>query len=64
VRAAGATVILSSHVLSELDELVDDVVLLLEGRVEFEGSLRRLRESTGEVRLERAIAALMRRDAR
>ena len=62
-RAAGTTVILSSHVLSELDELVDDVVLLLEGRVEFEGSLRRLRESTGEVRLERAVATLMQRGA-
>ena len=59
-RGAGATVVLTSHVLSELEELVDDVVLLLEGRVEFEGSLRRLRESTGEARLERAIAKLMR----
>ena len=63
-RGAGATVILTSHVLSELEELVDDVVLLLEGRVEFEGSLRRLRESTGEARLERAIAKLMRAGAR
>jgi Cu-processing system ATP-binding protein len=62
-RQAGATVILTSHVLSELEELVDDVVFLLEGRVEFEGSMRRLRESTGEPRLERAIACLMRRGA-
>jgi Cu-processing system ATP-binding protein len=46
-------------VLSELDELADDVVFLLDGRVEFEGSLRRLREVTGESRLERAIARLM-----
>ena len=45
--------------LSELDDLVDDVVFLLDGRVEFEGSLRRLREATGEPRLERAIARLM-----
>ncbi len=60
-RAAGTTVILTSHVLSELEDLVDDVVLLLEGRVEFEGSLRHLRESTGEARLERAVARLMQR---
>jgi Cu-processing system ATP-binding protein len=59
-RASGTTIILTSHVLSELEDLVDDVVLMLEGRVEFDGSLRRLRESTGEVRLERAIAKLMR----
>jgi Cu-processing system ATP-binding protein len=60
-RERGTTVILTSHVLSELEDLVDDVVLLVEGRVEFEGSLRSLRESTGETRLERAVATLMRR---
>ena len=36
------TVLLVSHVLSELEDLVDDVIFLLEGRVEFQGSLRRL----------------------
>jgi Cu-processing system ATP-binding protein len=60
-RQGGATVILTSHVLSELEALVDDVIFLLDGKVEFEGSMRRLRESTGEPRLERAIACLMRR---
>jgi len=60
-RDEGRSILLTSHVLSELDELVDDVVFLLEGRVEFEGSLRRLREATGEHRLERAIARLMQR---
>jgi Cu-processing system ATP-binding protein len=59
-RDEGRSILLSSHVLSELDELADDVVFLLDGRVEFEGSLRRLREVTGESRLERAIACLMR----
>jgi Cu-processing system ATP-binding protein len=63
-RHDGVSVILTSHVLSELEDLVDDVVFLLEGRVEFQGSLRRLEESTGETRLERAIAHLMRRGPR
>jgi Cu-processing system ATP-binding protein len=58
-RREGRSILLSSHVLSELDDLVDDVVFLLDGRVEFEGALRRLREATGEQRLERAIARLM-----
>jgi Cu-processing system ATP-binding protein len=58
-RDEGRSILLSSHGLSELDDLVDDVVFLLDGRVEFEGSLRRLREVTGESRLERAIARLM-----
>jgi len=60
-RDDGATVILSSHVLSELEQLADDVILLLDGQVEFEGSLRGLLQATSERRLERAVAALMRR---
>jgi Cu-processing system ATP-binding protein len=63
-RRAGTSIILTSHVLSELQDLVDDVVFLLDGRVEFDGSLRHLAEATGETRLERAIASLMRRGAR
>jgi Cu-processing system ATP-binding protein len=63
-RDEGRSVLLTSHVLSELEELVDDVVFLLEGRVEFEGPLRRLREATGEHRLERAIARLMQQGGR
>jgi Cu-processing system ATP-binding protein len=61
VRQAGVSVVLVSHVLSELEVLVDDVVFLLDGAVEFQGSLRRLKDATGETRLERAIAGLMRR---
>ncbi|HEX2636212.1 MAG TPA: ABC transporter ATP-binding protein [Gemmatimonadales bacterium] len=63
-RAEGVSVLLSSHVLSELEELVDDVIFLVEGQVEFQGSLRRLKETTGETRLERAIARLMQRGTR
>jgi len=59
VREAGATVVLASHTLSELEELADDIVFLLDGRVRFLGSVRRLAELTGALQLERAIASLM-----
>ncbi|HKU61570.1 MAG TPA: ABC transporter ATP-binding protein [Gemmatimonadales bacterium] len=62
-RQAGVSVLLVSHVLSEVEDLADDVLLLLEGRVEFQGSLRQLREVTGEGRLESAVARLMQRRA-
>ena len=39
------------------------ILFLLEGRVEFQGSLRRLGEITGESRLEPAVARLMQRKA-
>lgn len=62
-RAAGSTVILTSHVMSEVDELADDVAFLVEGRVAFTGELAELKRSAGEDHLERAIAELMTREA-
>jgi Cu-processing system ATP-binding protein len=57
--AAGATHLITSHVLSELEELADDVLFVIEGRVRFSGSLEALRSATGERRLERAVGSLM-----
>ncbi len=59
-RANGATIILTSHVMSELEELTDEVLFLLEGTIRYRGGLHAIREMTGEKRLERAIARLMR----
>lgn len=60
-RDAGKTVILTSHVMSELDELADDVIFLLEGRVEYAGAVHDLKKMTGEILLESAVAELMKR---
>ena len=57
--AGGATVLLTSHIMSEIEELADEVVFLVEGRVQYQGTLATLVERTGERRLERAIARLM-----
>ncbi|MGE0355181.1 MAG: ABC transporter ATP-binding protein [Gemmatimonadales bacterium] len=61
-RERGVTVILASHIMSELEELADDLVLLLEGRVRYHGPVRRLAERTGFHQLERAVASLMGRE--
>ena len=58
-RDKGKAVILTSHVMSELEELADRLVFLLEGQVVFSGLVNELREKTGEERLERAVARLM-----
>jgi Cu-processing system ATP-binding protein len=58
-RDAGVTVLLASHSLSELEEVADDIVFLLDGRVRFHGPIDRLRRLTGFARLEKAAAALM-----
>jgi Cu-processing system ATP-binding protein len=59
LRGSGTSVVITSHVLSELDELVDNVAFLIDGRVRFHGSVAELARRTGEGRLERAIASLM-----
>jgi Cu-processing system ATP-binding protein len=59
-RAAGRTLIVTSHVLSELDEVADRIAFLLEGVVRFSGSRHDLLAVTGEPTLERAVAGLMR----
>jgi Cu-processing system ATP-binding protein len=61
VRDGGATVVLSSHLMAELEELAEDLVFLVEGRVRYAGPLAGLKERTGEAGLERAMAALLRR---
>lgn len=59
-RSAGKTFLVTSHVLSELQELADFVVFLLEGQVRFSGPAEELLLLTGEDGLEGAVAALMR----
>ncbi len=59
-RSAGRTFIVTSHVLSELEELADRVAFLLDGAIRFSGTKQELKQSTGQRTLERAIAQLMR----
>lgn len=58
-RDEGRTAVLTSHVLSEVEQLADDVVVLHEGRVLWAGSLGELRTWTHETSLERAVTKLM-----
>jgi Cu-processing system ATP-binding protein len=63
LRSAGVTIVVASHVMSELEELCDDVVCLLDGVAHYAGSVAELRRATRQVNLERAVAALMIREA-
>ena len=59
---AGATVLVTSHIMSELEDLCDEVAFLLDGSVRYVGSIRALTEQTRQQNLERAIASLMIRE--
>ncbi|HET9426088.1 MAG TPA: ABC transporter ATP-binding protein [Gemmatimonadaceae bacterium] len=58
-RERGTTVVLTSHVLSEIDELADDVAFLSEGRIRFSGAVHDLKRVTRQFTLERAIAHVL-----
>jgi Cu-processing system ATP-binding protein len=62
-KAAGTTFLLTSHIMSELDELADDIAFINEGKVAFVGALAEIKRVTRQSNLERAIAEMMKRGA-
>ncbi|MGD8494754.1 MAG: ABC transporter ATP-binding protein [Gemmatimonadales bacterium] len=58
-RERGATVLITSHVLSELRDLADHLVYLVDGRIRFDGSTEELLRRMETDDLERAVACLM-----
>ncbi|MBV2208150.1 MAG: ABC transporter ATP-binding protein [Thermomonas sp.] len=47
LQQTGVTIIITSHILAELQERVDRLAILVSGKVEAEGSVQALREHTG-----------------
>lgn len=58
-KSEGKTVIITSHIMSELEQLVDFVIFILDGRIRYYGSMNALLDESGEERLEAAIAGMM-----
>jgi Cu-processing system ATP-binding protein len=55
----GRLIIITSHILSDLDDLVTEVVYMQEGLVKFHKKVEELQEQTGEMRLNKVMAVLM-----
>ena len=58
-REKGKTFILTSHIMSEVEELASHIIFLLDGKVYFKGSIDKFQNHTQEQKLERAIASMM-----
>jgi Cu-processing system ATP-binding protein len=58
-KSKGKLIIITSHILSELDDLVTDVIYMQEGKLNFKKSLITLKQETGEQRLSKAVARVM-----
>lgn len=52
-------IIITSHILSDLDEITTDVAYLMEGNIAFFKTLEQLRTDTSEDRLNRVIAQIL-----
>ncbi|HEX5131647.1 MAG TPA: ABC transporter ATP-binding protein [Candidatus Krumholzibacteria bacterium] len=58
-RAAGKTILLSSHLVNEVEEMADHIVYLLDGKPVFNGTMAEVKATTAESRLDRALVQIM-----
>ena len=55
-RAAGKLILITSHVLSDLEGIASHIIYLQDGKLMFHRSVEELQASTGEARLNKMIA--------
>lgn len=61
-KAKGKTILITSHIMSFVEEVADRIVFLLEGKIYFNGSVSELKTSTGQPDFEHAIANILTRN--
>jgi Cu-processing system ATP-binding protein len=55
----GKLVIITSHIMSEVEEMADSIMYLFEGNIYFNKTLVEIKNETGEEKLNKAIAKIM-----
>lgn len=60
-KEKGKLIIITSHIISEVEELADRIVFILEGKIHIDSTVVELVASSGESNLNKAIAKLMER---
>ena len=58
-KTKGKTILITTHIMSFVDEMADEIVFLLDGKIYFKGSIDALKEQTNNTNLEHAIAYLI-----
>lgn len=58
-KQKGKLILITSHVLSDLDDLITQIIYMQEGQLIFHKTIEMLREDTGEKKLSKAIANVM-----
>ncbi|MFV9551590.1 ABC transporter ATP-binding protein [Algibacter sp. PT7-4] len=57
-KAKGKTILITSHIMSFVEEVSDEIVFLLEGKIYFKGSISELKLKTKQQDFEHAIASI------
>jgi len=58
-KAKGKTILVTTHIMSLVEEIADEIVFILDGKIYFRGSIETLKKQTEQKNLEHAIANLM-----
>ncbi len=58
-KAKGKTILITTHIMSVVDEIANEIVFLLDGKIYFKGSIDALKKQTNNQNLEHAIANLI-----
>ncbi len=58
-KEKGKTILITTHIMSVVDEIADEIVFLLDGKIYFKGSVENLKKQTNNNNLEHAIANLI-----
>ncbi len=58
-REKGKTILITSHIMSFVEEISDEIVFLLDGKIYFKGTINELKEQTQSISLEASIANLI-----
>src|SRR5690554_7408296 len=58
-KEKGKLILITSHLLSELDDLVSEIIFMQEGEIEFHKPVQKLKDETQESRLSKAISKVL-----
>ncbi|QCE40784.1 ABC transporter ATP-binding protein [Psychroserpens sp. NJDZ02] len=58
-KAKGKTILITSHIMSFVEEISDEIVFILEGKIYFKGSISELKTKTQQPDFEHAIASIL-----
>ena len=58
-KEKGKTILVTSHILSFVEDIADEIVFILEGKIYFKGTIPELKSKTEQLDFEHAIASIL-----